>query len=453
VLLLHYFSKEESYAVDDTLILDKSGRGVFKGKKPLDKGMYFLVSDRKKLFDFIIGDVQHFEILAADTTDLIGKLQYKNSLENDVLVDFQRTNIRMSLEANKMQQEMGAAGTQEEKRAIQQRLMNLSKDRITYIQKQIDDHPGLFVSKFLTALIPMTTNLPDYPRDAAGNITDSSYVYRWYRAHFFDHLNIADQDMLRTPLFDAKVMEYFTSVLPQIPDTLCAEADKILTKVKHDEVLLRYILAALFNYYAKSEIIAFENVWVHLAENWYIPHAPWMTAEQIKTMKQEVTDRSPTLLGKMAPPIDLMTVLPPDHFKAAALDTAIKFDIYAGAQLKDFRQSVKSKYTVLLFWDITCPHCRETIQELHELYENELKNKNVTVITLQTVNTKEAKGKWIDFANEHQLLDWVNAWSPYDATFRKSYTFTSLPQIYVLNEKKEIIGKKIVPEQLKIFIP
>ncbi|MDR1673564.1 MAG: redoxin domain-containing protein [Bacteroidales bacterium] len=451
VMLGHYFAKQDMLIPDDTIVLNKSGYGVFKGNRKLDKGMYFIVSDRRKLFDFIVGDEQNFEITATDTADLVNGIRFKNSAENDVLVAFQRTNVRMSIEADRLRKEIEAA-SQEKKDAIRQQLFDLSKERLEYIQKLADTHEGLFVSKFLKALIPMTTKLPDYPRDTMGNITDSTYVYRWYRAHFFDNFDIFDQDMIRTMLYEDKVIEYFRSVLPQIPDTLCAEAGKIFQKVKDDNVLFRYMLITLFNHYAKSDIIAFENVWVNLAEKWYIPYATWTSADYLKTLKKEVEERLPNLIGKIAPPIEMMMALPPDHFKAAALDTAIKFDLHAGTPLKDFRQSVKTKYTVLLFWDITCSHCRETIQALHEVYENELKGKNVTVITVQMLNTKDAKGKWVDFVNEHQLLDWTNAWSPYDAVFKKTYNAATVPLIYVLNEKKEIVGKRLTPDQLHLFI-
>jgi thiol-disulfide isomerase/thioredoxin len=125
--------------------------------------------------------------------------------------------------------------------------------------------------------------------------------------------------------------------------------------------------------------------------------------------------------------------------------------LHAGVNIKDFRLSLKGKFTAILFWDYSCSHCKKTIQDLFAIYED-LKNKGLTVIAVQTVNTKEAKGKWIDFVNEHQLFGWTNAWSPYNVKYKDLYDISSTPQIFLLNEKEEIIGKRLVPDQLKMFI-
>jgi thiol-disulfide isomerase/thioredoxin len=166
---------------------------------------------------------------------------------------------------------------------------------------------------------------------------------------------------------------------------------------------------------------------------------------------KEVEKRKPNLIGTTAPPIEMLMALPPDHFKAAMLDTAIKNDLHAGISINDFRKSLKGKFTAILFWDITCSHCRKTIQELYTEYEK-LKDKGLTVITVMTVNTKEAKGKWIDFVNEHQMFGWTNAWSPYSVKFRTAYDISSTPLLFLLNEDEEIIGKRLSPEQLELFL-
>ena len=74
------------------------------------------------------------------------------------------------------------------------------------------------------------------------------------------------------------------------------------------------------------------------------------------------------------------------------------------------------------------------------------------VITVQTVVSKEAKGKWIDFINDHQMFGWTNAWSPFSNKFRDMYDISSTPLLYLLDEKGDIIGKRLVPEQIKDFI-
>jgi thiol-disulfide isomerase/thioredoxin len=309
----------------------------------------------------------------------------------------------------------------------------------------------LFVSKFLKALIPPETHLPEPPKDADGNVTDREFLYRWYRAHFFDNLNIFDPEMLRMPFYEEKVMDYLTRVIPQHPDTICVETDKILAKAQANDEIFRCILVSVFNHYVSSKVIAHENVWVHLADKWYIPFAKWSADDYIEKLKKEVADRKPNLIGHLAPPIEMLMVLSPDHFKAAALDTAIKFDVHVGTQVQDFRKTMKSKYTVLYFWDYSCGHCKTGIQELHKVWED-LKDKGLQVITIQAISSREAKGKWVDFANEHNLFGWINAWCPYTYKYKELYNLSSFPSLYLLDEEHKIILKNIDPEQLRDII-
>jgi len=148
--------------------------------------------------------------------------------------------------------------------------------------------------------------------------------------------------------------------------------------------------------------------------------------------------------------MEMLMILPPDHFKAAALDTAIKNDLHVGRMVQDFRKELKNKYTAIIFWDYSCGHCKTFLQEMYQVFE-EHKNKGLAVITVQTVNTREAKNKWIDFVNEHQMYDWTNAWSPYSAKYRDLYDISSTPQLFLLDEKGDIILKKMQPEHFKDF--
>lgn len=448
VILGHFFAKSDMLISDDTLIL-KNGKGAFKGNKDLVKGVYFIYNDKRK-FDIVIGDNRKFGI-TADTTDLINRTRFTSSPENDVFYEFQRYNAERSAEYQKLNGKMKTAVTDDEKTTIRTQMQTLNKERLEYMQKLIDANQGKYVAKFLRALIPPDSNLPEPPKDIDGNVTDREYVYRWYRAHFFDNLNIYDPEMLRTPFYEEKVIEYLTRVIPQYPDTICMEIDKILQKAQADDEIFRCILVSVFNYYVKSNITVHENVWVHIAEKWYIPFAEWSTADYIETLKKEVTKKKPNLIGQSAPLIKMLTILPQEHFKAAALDTAIKFDLYAGQVLQDFRQTLKGKYTAILFWDYSCSHCKQRIEELFNVYQ-ERKGNGLSVITVQTVNSKEAKGKWIDYVNEHDMFGWMNAWAPYDNEWRDLYDVSMTPLLYLLDENGIIIGKRLVPDQIKDLI-
>ena len=448
VILGHYFAKSD-LMISDTIAILTNGKGVIRGNKKLANGLYFIFNDRKT-FDIIIGDNQQFSIVA-DTADFIRLTKFTSSPENDVFYGFRRYKSDLDKQVRQLNEQFQNVTADADRNAIRTQLQTLYGEYIEYIEKLADDNSNLYVSKFLRTLVPPETHLPESPTDADGNVTDREFAYRWYRAHYFDNLNIFDPDMLRTQFYEDKVTDFMTRVIPQHPDTICAEADKILAKAKANEEIFRCILVSLFNYYVKSNVMVHENVWVHLADKWYIPYATWSTDDYIESLKKEVTNKQPNLIGKQAPPIEMLMALPPEHFKAAAMDTAIKFDLHAGVMMQDFRKELKSKYTVLLFWDYSCGHCKETIQELFEIWE-ELKDKYLQIITVQTVISIDAKGKWIDLVNEHQYFGWINAWSPYSYKYKELYDISSVPQIYMLDENGDIMLKRLVPEQIKDII-
>ena len=449
VILGHFFARNDLLISDDTVVL-KNGKGVFIGNKKLAKGVYFIYNNRNR-FNIIIGDQQQFGIIA-DTTDFVNLTKFTSSPENDAFYEFQRYHTDRSKLHQQLTEQYQNSASDDERNAIRTQIQELSKERIEFIEKLADANSNMYVSKFLRALVPPETHLPEPPKDADGNVSDREFLYRWYRAHFFDNLNIFDPEMLRTPFYEEKVMDYLTRVIPQHPDTICVEADKILAKARENDEIFRCILVSVFNHYRTSKIIVHENVWVHLADKWYIPFATFSSDDYIEKLKKEVADRKPNLIGNLAPPIEMLMVLSPDHFKAATLDTAIKFDVHAGTQVQDFRKTMKSKYTVLFFWDYNCGHCKQSIQELHEVWE-ELKDKGLQVITIQAISSKEAKGKWIDFANEHDLFGWINAWTPYTWEYKEAYNISSFPTMYLLDEENKIVLKNIGPETLREVIP
>ena len=68
------------------------------------------------------------------------------------------------------------------------------------------------------------------------------------------------------------------------------------------------------------------------------------------------------------------------------------------------------------------------------------------------INSIEGKEKWVDFINEHQMYDWINCWSPYSNDFRTLYNLQSYPQLFILDQEKKIVAKRITPEQAENII-
>jgi hypothetical protein len=64
---------------------------------------------------------------------------------------------------------------------------------------------------------------------------DSTFAYRYYKAHFWDNIDFSDDRMLRTPIFHPKVKQYMEKLTAQGPDyvdSINASADYLISKAK-----------------------------------------------------------------------------------------------------------------------------------------------------------------------------------------------------------------------------
>jgi thiol-disulfide isomerase/thioredoxin len=325
--------------------------------------------------------------------------------------------------------------------------VKINDTRIAYIEKAATDFPDLFVARFLKATLDIV--VPDPPRDANGNIIDSTWQYYYFRNHYFDNFDIADPRLLRTPLYEDKVMNYLTKVVPQIPDSLIVESDKLIEKTRSDSNLFRYMLITLFNYFGKSNYMGMDAVQIHIADKYYITDSWWSDPKFIADLKERVEKTKPLLIGKIAPDIELVQV-PAEHFIKAQNDTALKKFPHVGTH---FRLSqMEAEFLVLVFWEADCGHCKTSIPKLHEIYENSLKSKGIQVLAVSTLFGEDGKVKWADFINSHHLYSWINAWNPYSYDFKVQYDVLTTPQFFILDKNKKIIAKKIGVEQIEELI-
>ena len=444
VILGHYLNK--SMYPDDTVKLNSKGQGVFKGDKELPQGLYIIYLPSTYYFEIILGNDQQFSI-QSDTADFISNLSFQGSEENTIFLDFQKDMVALRIRADSLTAAIRAQTVTSEVNRLNRDLQNINSERINLINSISEGHKDLFVSAFLKATLDI--DVPAPPLDDKGNITDSLWQYNYYRNHYFDNFDISDNRLLRTPLYEDKIINYLTKVIPQVPDSIIPETDMIIEKSLSDSTLFRYVLVTLFNYYGKSNIMGMDAVQMHIAEKYYLTRSWWSDTSFISDLKERVEKTNPLLIGKTAPDIELMSV-PSDHFIAAAQDTALKKYPHVGTRI--MLHDVDADYTVLAFWEADCAHCKTAIPELYKIYEETLKNSSVTIIAISTLFGEEGKVKWADFVNENHLYDWINAWNPYSFEYKLKYDILSTPTIYILDRDKKIIAKKVSPQQVAEII-
>jgi thiol-disulfide isomerase/thioredoxin len=443
IIMGHHFAN--NLYPDDTTKLDSKGFGIFKGKTKFHEVMYFIMTPSHTMVDIFLTDNQNFS-METDTLNLLENLKFENSPENSSALEYTRFMIKKQKETTDFQEKKKKTTNENEIKQIDTQLGQITKEYKEQTSKLIAEQKENFVGKFIKAT--QEIDVPEPPKDASGKITDSLFQYHYYRSHYFDNFNIADAGLLRTPIYEDKIKKYIEKVIPQIPDTIDNECDKILTIAEKDKEVFRYMLITLFNYYASSQIMGFDAVYVHIAEKWYIPKATFSDTTFIRETRENITKLKPLLLGKVAPNVRMLWV-PTEHFIQAKTDTIAQNNPHIGSFID--LNSINTKYTILAFWECECSHCKKEIPELYEVY-NKLKPKGVEVFAVHMLGGVEGKKKWISFVNEHKLYNWINVWNPYNYDYKKQYDIRSTPAIFILDKDKKIIGKKLDPKQIEDFL-
>jgi len=290
--------------------------------------------------------------------------------------------------------------------------------------------------------------VPEPPRDAAGKVIDSTFQYRYYRNHFFDNLDLRDARLTRTPVYLEKLKEYLDKVILQSPDSVYDACNKLLIKTEAYTEAFRFMLVNMFSHYAESKTMGFDAVYVKLAENWVLSRAAVSDSTFRQNVQENIARMKPVLIGRTAP--DLKMLCPPaEHFIMAKSDTIAKKNENIGNWIN--LSDIKARYTLLIFWECDCGHCKKEVPELYEVYQK-FKPKGVEGYVVHMLTGKEGKEKWIDFVNTHELYDWINAWSPVDAEYKKSYIFNTTPSVFILDAQKKILAKYLSPKQTEDFL-
>ena len=104
----------------------------------------------------------------------------------------------------------------------------------------------------------------------------------------------------------------------------------------------------------------------------------------------------------------------------------------------------------MLIYEPGCSHCNIFVPRLYSEVYQPLQEKGLEVFAIYTMDDRKA---WGDFLTEHELFEWINVWDEHHVSrFRILYDARKTPGIYVLDEEKTIVAKKLSIDQLKRFL-
>lgn len=435
------FTLADKKYLKDTAKIQKKGVYVFEGKEALSGGVFFIYTPTKLYFELLIDENQHFSI-ESDTLNFVKNAKITNSPLNSIFFDFVTKAGPLQTKMTTANQRMSRAEKEGKKDSVayyKNELELLDKELKGLQDNIINNHPNLFFTKLLKSL--REPEIPETPLNPDGT-KDSLFPGRYYKQHFWDNFDFTDNKLAYSEVFHNKLKVYFSRFVVPQHDSLVNEAQRLFNKTENSFELKKYMTHFLYVFGDTSKIMGAENLAVFIGKNYYNKEkATWADSASLAKIKEHVNSLEPLILGKKAPNLRLADTTGQNFINMA---------------------NIRAKYTVLVFWDPTCGHCQKELPKLQTIYE-EWKPKGLEIFGIYTQREIE---EWKKFIRDKKLTFLQGAVFPDMAKYpekyiyemrvtdieslnlHKTYYITSTPQIYLLDENKNIIGRRLSAEAL-----
>ncbi len=418
----------------DTLQTTGDGKFVFSSDTLVPPGIYLiLMPPDNKYFEFVVTRAD--QVFSVETTapDFYQQLSFEGSRDNMLLREYQRYMSDQVSFSKDLQKQAGEEPDAERKSALEARIDSIAAEVRLWQESFIKNNPGTYTAKLVGAF--MEPDIPEPPVREDGTV-DENFRFRYYRQHFWDGFDLAEEAFVNTPYLKEKMDRYLDKLTVQLPDSVIQSVDFILSRALANQEVFRYCLPYLLNKYYTPTIMGLDAVYVHLAEKYYKSGvADWVTPESLKKISDDAFMIKGVLLGKQAPDVRVQRYDPVQD--AFTQELVSPYDVDA-------------EYTLVFIWKPGCGHCKKLTEELKPFYA-EWKDKGVEIFSITSANNSELDAAVKDI--HEKQMPWIVAADPYNrARALQNYYGISLPKLYLLDKDKKIIGNRLGVPQLTDII-
>ena len=425
---LGHFYGESTY-LKDTARVSKTGEFFFDNKVTLAQGVYFLVVNKSKIFDFVVGSDQFFT-LETEAPDYVPNMKVIGDEDNKLFFE----NIAFNIERNKEVEPFikilkDSTLTEDQKKDAHAGFNKINEKVVAFQKEEISKNPKTMTARMLKAA--QNVNIPDPPKLPNGKI-DSTFQLRYYRQHFFDNFDLSDDALIRLPqpVYQQKVKEYLEKLFVPQPDSITKAINGLVEKAKKNEETYKYLVYSCLFLYQQPEIMGLDEVFVNLYDQYFASGKMdfWVTPK----IKQNFKEHADKIRSCMIGHVGANLIMQDQNLQPKSM-----YDI-------------KAKYTILFIFNPDCGHCREETPKLLEFYNKDKAKFNFEVFA---VSTDTSMKKLRDFIKEFKT-PWITVDGPRSYVkehFSKLYHSDTTPTIFILDDKKKIIAKKLPVKQLEDF--
>ena len=422
-----------NFNIADSAAIGINGKAIFTDSTKLPPGIYAIFFPGKQLrTEFLIGEEQTISV-TADTADLLTKTIVNGSKENILYDQYQKIAASKGRQIQQERQAYIASKTKADSVLHEKKYNALIKELNDYREGIIKNQSKSMMAALLNAM-----KEPPYPTKVPATRQDSVNNYNEYKKHYWDGISFMDDRIVRTPFFLKKLERYYREVIPPDADTIIKDVDYKLLLARSAPEMYKFLLNWLTDEFINPKYMGQDAVFVHLFEKYHSKGVSnWLNEKQMETVSRRAYMLMANLVGARAADLEMQ-------------DTAGKSSpLY----------NVSADYTVVIFWDPTCGHCKEEIPRMDSVYKASWKLHGVKMYGVLSADSKaDQKLEWVKYIREHNLGEWVNVYQTKEVEtaitlaqkpgYRQLYDVTQTPTVYLLDKDKRIIAKKLTWQQL-----
>ena len=431
----------QQFIIDSALVQD--GKFLLQGEQSLPEGSYYVVllPDNEILEILVDRNNQKFS-LHTNLDYPSFQMEVSGSPLNTDYYEYIRFLAERRVKSEAAQDEIVKARKANDQELEQSMKAVLNELDESVAEKQIElieKNAGSILATIIKANLPQA--FPDFSNEEYPRYAEFLYT----KSHFFDNVNLKDARLLRTSILSEKIDFYLNKLTHPEPDSINISLDYFLSKFSDTPETFEYYLIHFLNQYASAPQIGMDAVYVHLADNYFAKDkAKFADEEQVKKIVKEADDMRATLIGKVAPDIGLQEI----DYKATLKVKDKKDEKKRWVTKREFSlHEIEAAYTVLFLWSPTCDHCKKSMPDVKQFYNN-YKSKGVELVAICNQSYK-GMPLCAEYIEEKEIFHWINGVDPYlKSRYKQLYNVRTYPQLFILDKNKKIVMKQFDASQL-----
>lgn len=242
---------------------------------------------------------------------------------------------------------------------------------------------------------------------------------QYQKEHFLDNTDFSNTNIIHTDLLLPKIFAYIAlfdnGFLPfnEQADTLCFALDRLLSRAARNEVVYNFLVEDFSNRFRYGN---YDIICAYLTKFY---------ASKFSVFKNLAASDVRLRLNSLV------------HPTIGQTSPEIVMEQPGGGFMK--MSSIKSDYTLIVFWSTYCNHCMQSLPLLKRIYDAGRGNFEVLAVSFDT-----DRAAWQKFIQDNNL-GWLNysdllGW---ESKIAHDYDVQGTPTYFLLDKNKKIIAKPI----------